>query len=119
MSPTRTALLLLALLAAGACQRAPAPEPRNSAMRPPPRAAAVRSGSSPVLDFVARARAGERATVSDAAFGGKVVVQLDRKYRSASNRDCRRFVVSPAGAPAGQKTRFACFAAGGLELIDF
>jgi len=73
---------------------------------------------SAALAFVATARPGQRATVSDAAFGGTVVVEVEAQYHSASNRTCRRFAVSSPQRPTRRETKFACFTAAGLELVD-
>jgi len=108
-----------AALVLSGCQSAP------PAAGPPPSAAAAVSPSagrpapaSPALAFVAGGRPGQRATVSDAAFGGTVVVEIEQQYHSASNRTCRRFAVSQPTPPARRQTKFACFTAAGLKLVD-
>lgn len=114
-------LSAFAALALSGCQ---SPPPTAA---PPPSAAAAAAvspsngraaPSSPALAFVASGRPGQRATVSDAAFGGTVVVEIEQQYHSASNRTCRRFTISRPTPPARRETKFACFTAAGLQLVD-
>ena len=109
----------LAVLALFGCQAAPPSAGPSPAAAPAVSPSAGRAApASPALAFVASGRPGQRSTVSDAAFGGTVVVEIEQQYHSASNRICRRFAVSRPTPPARRETKFACFTAAGLELVD-
>lgn len=110
-------LVAFAAIAPLGCQSLPGSGDSARAVAAAP-AAGLPPSASPALEFVATARPGQRATVSDPAFGGSVVVEYETQYHSASNRTCRRFSVSRPEPPVHRETKFACFTAAGLELID-
>ncbi len=118
LGPWPSSLVALVLLG---CQAAP---PADKSAPPAPAAPAVAPSAgptapaSPALAFVAAARPGQRATVSDPTFGGTIVVEIEAQYHSASNRICRRFAVSRPAPPLRRQTKFACFTATGLKLVD-
>jgi len=115
ISPLLSGFVGLALLGCQASAPGDLPAPAVAVARP---STARVAPVSPALAFVAAARPGQRATVTDPAFGGAVVVEIEARYHSASNRACRRFSVSRTVAPARRQTKFACFTAAGLELVD-
>lgn len=113
--PLSCCLVALALLG---CQAPwPADPPALAARAVAPSAGGTASGSA-ALAFVATARPGQRKTVSDPAFGGTVLIEIEAQYHSASNLICRRFSVSRLITPVRRQTKFACFTNAGLELVD-
>ena len=108
----------LVALALFGCQAPPPADPPALAARAIAPAAGRAASGSAALAFVATARPGQRKTVSDPAFGGTVLVEIEAQYHSASNLICRRFAISRMISPVRRQTKFACFTNAGLELVD-
>ncbi len=115
LGPLSCCLVALALLGCQAPR--PADPPAVAALGAAPSAGGTASGSA-ALAFVAAAQPGQSKTVSDPAFGGMVLIEIEAQYHSASNLICRRFTVSRLITPVRRQTKFACFTNAGLELVD-